>query len=235
MRMQWYPRVDADSLVAALGGRDRNYQPAQLRDGRGQRDHYRRELGSERAGPVQPGGLWERACAVVRDYAFTPPELLTAFYRADRPLRGRELLLVARFGLLRLLLGVRITRVLEETDQHRQAWGWRYETLRGHLERGWVDYRVVKDLDSGRVLFDVDSMWQLDPHAPLLMRLGWAMFGRRRQLRFYRRAGDQLATHAAQCDPDRGERGPLVAVPADPRATARPWFAVALVDPGGEL
>ena len=53
-------------------------------------------------------------------------------------------------------MGVRITSIVEEgeePDADRRIWGWGYETLQGHLQRGRVVYRVAKHREMGRVEF----------------------------------------------------------------------------------
>ena len=130
---------------------------------------------------------------LVRDYEFTPPELIRAVYHRLDPLRGRNLLLEGRFLGLRFYMGVRITVLVDETrNEQERVWGWAYETLERHLERGKVTYEVVKHLDSGRVEFVASCQSQRSPSLGPILRLGWLLFGRRTQLRFYRRCGQRL-------------------------------------------
>lgn len=71
-------------------------------------------------------------------------------------------------------------------------WGWAYQTLKHHLERGKVTYEVAKHLDSGQVEFVASCQSQRSPAVGPILRLGWLLFGRRAQLRFYRRCGQRL-------------------------------------------
>ena len=61
-----------------------------------------------------------------------------------------------------------------------------YETLEHHLERGKVTYEVIKHQDSRLVEF-VASDSQRSPALGPILRLGWLLFGRHTQLRFYDR------------------------------------------------
>jgi hypothetical protein len=72
------------------------------------------------------------------------------------------------------------------------VWGWAYQTLEHHLERGKVTYEVIKHLDSGQVEFVASCQSQRSPTVGPILRLGWLLFGRRAQLRFYRRCGQRL-------------------------------------------
>jgi hypothetical protein len=178
--------ADPGSVLAGLRGRGLNYDRDEVRRPEWNLDVHRAVIGDERPGPPEHGGLWEAACALVRDYEFTPPELLRAVYDRTVPLLGREMLLEGRFALLRFMMPVRITSVIEESDATSDTYGWGYETLQGHMERGEVDYRVIKHRGSGLVEFTATSHSQSDPQLGPVLRTGWALFGRREQLRFYR-------------------------------------------------
>jgi hypothetical protein len=102
------------------------------------------------------------------------------------------MLLEARLYGLRFYLGVRITEITDELRAGERVWGWSYQSLQRHFERGKVNYTVVKHLDTGQVEFIAYCHSQLDPTLGPIMRLGWLLFGRRTQLRFYRRCGEQL-------------------------------------------
>jgi uncharacterized protein (UPF0548 family) len=231
IRMRLVParRFDVRAAVDALRGRRLNYEVAEVRAPQWRFDEHRHELGVEAPGEPVPGGVWERACEVVAEYGFTPPELLHAHYRRDRPLLGRDLLLVGRFSLLRFAMGVRITDVEEIGDAGHRSWGWGYETLQGHIERGKVFYAVVKDLATGVVALEVSSHNQVNPRAHPVVRLGWRLFGRRTQQRFYRRVGERLRL-LANAAPRGLPGGEVVVVPFDAAQQNDPPWTVTVVD-----
>jgi uncharacterized protein (UPF0548 family) len=185
--------IDYVTALAGLRNRGINYDPGEVRPPEWNFDVHRSVIGSEQPGPPVPHAVWETARDLVRDYEFTPPELIRAVYHRRDPLLGRTLLLEGRFFGLRFYMGVRITVLLDETRNHQQrVWGWAYETLEHHLERGKVTYEVVKHLDSGQVEFVASCQSQRSPGLGPILRLGWLLFGRRTQLRFYRRCGQRL-------------------------------------------
>lgn len=155
-------------------------------------DHGRALVGTEPPGDPVPGGDWERACAVLRDYQFTDHERLRGFFRPDDELIGRDMLLEGRFGVLRFHLGVRVTAVVDEVRDGTRVWGWTYDTLRGHLEQGRLTYEVVKDLASGQVEFVIRAYSRPARIPNPVYRLGFALFGRGVQLEFYHRAGQRV-------------------------------------------
>jgi uncharacterized protein DUF1990 len=192
MRDRLLGNIDYAAALEGLRGRPVNYDPAEVRPPQWRFDVHRHPIARERTGPPEPGGPWELACALVRDYEFTPPELIRAVYHRRDPLLGRDLLLEARFYGLRFYLGVRITEITDELRASERVWGWSYQSLQRHFERGKVNYTVVKHLGTGQVEFIAYCHSQLDPTLGSIMRLGWLLFGRRTQLRFYRRCGEQL-------------------------------------------
>lgn len=183
--------VDHVAALADLEWRHVNYAAEEVREPLWNFDSHRRSLGVERPGPPEPGGIWETACRLVRDYEFAVPGRVRAIYRRESALLGRDLLLEGRFFGLRFHMGARITEIIDETHPERM-WGWSYETLDGHLERGKMSYLVTKHPTSGRVEFLVSGFSQRSPGLGPLVRLGWAVFGRSTQLRFYRHCGERL-------------------------------------------
>ena len=193
MRDRLLGNIDYVTALAELRNREINYDASEVHPTDWNFDVHRSPVGRERPGPPEPHAVWETARDLVRDYEFTPPELVRAVYHRQDPLLGRNLLLEARFSALRFYMGVRITALVDETrHQQEKVWGWAYQTLDHHLERGKVTYEVVKHLDSGQVEFVASCHSQRSPTLGPILRLGWLLFGRRAQLRFYRRCGQRL-------------------------------------------
>jgi uncharacterized protein (UPF0548 family) len=190
---------------ANLHGRPVNFEPVgwehAAADPAWQVDRHHTPLPAEPPGPPQPGGSFEVARALLRTYEVADPALVRAVYDAAAPLEGRDLLLVGRFFGLRFPMGVRIGGVVDGPGEidgapvHRFAW--HYRTLEGHLERGQMDYEVVKYLEDGRVEFRTAAYSQRGPIQNLIVRAGFALFGRWTQLRFYARASQRMRTLTA--------------------------------------
>jgi uncharacterized protein (UPF0548 family) len=214
--------ADEAAELDALRGRPVNYDPARApedgrADGHWHVDSGDAVIGQEPPGPPVRGGAWETACVLVRQYEFAEPRILRAVYREGGELDGRDMLLEGRFLGLRFYLGVRVTRVIDETRDGdggpERAWGWSYQTLQGHLEQGRLSYEVIKNLATGQVIFRVSGYSRMAPIPSPVVRLGFIVFGRRTQLRFYRDIQRRLRelVQAAQ----RGAALPAPAVRAD--------------------
>ena len=160
-------------------------------------DEYCQPLPPEEPGPPVPGGSWEVARELMRNYEFADPRIVRAVYYPDRPLEERDMLLEARFYGLRFRFGVRVGGVVDETrtvdGREVRIWGWNYRTLQGHLEMGQMDYEVWKWLETGRVEFHT---CRFSRHASVgnpIVRLGVWVFGRRQQVKFAEHACDRMA------------------------------------------
>jgi uncharacterized protein (UPF0548 family) len=180
--------------LAALAGREVNFDAGDvdsLLSARGWRlDDMIETLPHEGSGPPEEGGSWQVARRIMDEYQLADPGVVTAFYDKGAPMAGRDMLLKIRFAGLRFRVGVRIGDVYEHTLEldGRQAhvFGWNYRTLEGHFEAGQMHYEVWKWLDTGDVEFHLRAVSQPAKDGPLLPRTGFRLFGRSKQLRFYR-------------------------------------------------
>ena len=179
-------------------------------------DDYCQPLPGEEAGPPVPGGSWEVAKGLMRDYEFADPSMIRAVYHPDRPLEERDMLLEGRFYGLRFRFGVRVGGVVDETREVNgrqvRVWGWNYRTLQGHLEMGQMDYEVWKWLDTGEVEFHTCRFSRRAKVGNPIVRLGLRLFGRRQQEKFARRACERMARlTAARLEGTAAEGVPRVA------------------------
>jgi len=216
-------QVDEAAALEGLSGLRVNYDQAHAPDGgfANAEGHWHVDsgttlLGREEPGAPQDGGLWENACRLVGEYEFADARILRGVYRRDSALLGRNLLLEGRFFTLRFYLGVRITGVIDEerdagdgTDPVR-VWGWYYQTLQGHLEQGRLSYEVIKNLTTGLVTFRVAGYSRPAPIANPVIRLGFLLFGRWTQQRFYRNIQARMASLVTAAQHGRPLPAPLV-------------------------
>lgn len=180
--------------LTALDARRLNFDEVSIEDRAAESgwhlDDMVEPLPHEGSGPPAEGETWEVARQIMDSYQLADPGVVTATYDEATPLSGRDMLLRIRFMGLRLRVGVRIGDVYEETRdlEGRQVhvFGWSYSTLEGHFEQGRMHYELWKWLDSGDVEFRLRAISRAARTGPFLPRLGFRLFGRPHQLRFYR-------------------------------------------------
>jgi uncharacterized protein (UPF0548 family) len=134
-------------------------------------------------------------------YEFADPSIVRAVYHPDSALEGRDMLLELRFWGLRFHAGVRVAGVRDETasvdGRDVRVWGWSYVTLQDHLEMGRMDYELWKWLDSGAVEFRIHRFSRPASIPNPIVRLGFRLFGRRKQIEFAERACERMAALTA--------------------------------------
>jgi uncharacterized protein (UPF0548 family) len=193
--------------AAALRGAPFNFEPQPV-DGytpdRGwQVDALSRRLPDEPPGDPVPGGAWQVARRLMEDYRIADPRIVRATWDARAPLLGREMLLELRlYRVLSVRAGVRVTRVWDEervvAGRRARVFGYEYATLRGHVEMGRMDYELYKWREEGAVEFRLHAHSRASGDCAPWVRLGFRLFGRRQQVRFFRRCGERLARLTAQ-------------------------------------
>jgi uncharacterized protein (UPF0548 family) len=155
-------------------------------------DDYCQPLPAEPPGAPVEHGAWDIACELLRDYEFADPRIIAAVYYHEGPLEERDMILEARFAVLRFHLAVRVggvnDRLTEVDGRPVRLWGWNYRTLQGHLESGQMDYEVWKWLDTGEVEFRIHVVSRPARIPNPVVRLGFRVFGRSMQVRFARAA-----------------------------------------------
>jgi uncharacterized protein (UPF0548 family) len=187
--------------LADLAGRSLNFDPSEIAGARESEgwhvDDYRVSLPSEPSGEPVVNGSFEIAQRLMCDYAFADPAIVRAVFDPAAELAGRNMLLQARFGPLRFLLGCRVGATTDETrtvgGRAARVWGWSYGTLEGHFERGQMDFSVWKWLNDGAVEFRIHAVSRRAPGVGnRLVRFGFRLVGRRKQVRFARRACERM-------------------------------------------
>ena len=192
---------DPRRALAELRGRELNFDAsrrAEFTAENGWRaDDVRHALPPEPAGAPTPGGSWETARAIARNYDFADPSIVRGVFDCEEPLEQRTMLLILHFHRLRIYVGVRVGDVYDEErtlDGRRGCvFGWNYRTLQGHVEQGEMNWEVWKFPETGQVLFRVASFSRAAPRGNLFVRFGFRLFGRREQLRFLALTADRMA------------------------------------------
>ena len=126
------------------------------------------------------------------------------------------MLLELRFAGLRIHAGVRVGEVVDEDrsvdGRPARVWGWTYRTLEGHVEMGAMDWEVWKWRDTGEVEFRIHAISRAARAGNPFVRLGFRLFGRWQQVRFYDRVCERIVrlteAELARGDSRAGELSP---------------------------
>ncbi len=152
-------------------------------------DDYQIGLPSEPPGEPVANGAWGIAKGIISNYEFPDPSLISGIFVPDQPLNERLMIVKAHFLVFTFVLGVRISKVIDElrdTGKRGQArvWGYSYSTLNGHFEMGEITFEVWKYLETGEVEFRIHAYSKPAHISNPFYRLGFRIFGRSLQKRF---------------------------------------------------
>ena len=152
--------------------------------------HYHSEalIAREPPGPPTADGCLHRAQLLVQDYSFSDPRIVRAHFDRQAPLLGRRMLLEIKVWGQRYLCGVVVSAVRDEQMPEQTVWGYRYDTLAGHLEAGAEWFLLTKDHATGEVRFSIEARWREGQFPTWWSRVGFALLARR-----YQRAWHRLA------------------------------------------
>jgi uncharacterized protein (UPF0548 family) len=139
-------------------------------------------------------GLFERGRTAVANYEFSDPRILIAHFDPDVPLAERYLLLEMRaLRVFRFLGGVVVGAVRSEQNDSRTMFGFRYDTLEGHIERGAEWFTLTKEHETGVIRFRIEASWRPGQFPNWWSRLGFSLLGPHYQKKWHERAHRLLA------------------------------------------
>ncbi len=149
-------------------------------------------VGRELPGPPEAEGLFERAKQALHAYAFSDPTIVEAHFDPSEPLLGRHMLLELKVLGLHYLCGVEVVDVKDERGDDTSAFGFRYDTLAGHLERGGEWFVVTKEHATGEIRLCITSRWRLGDMPNAWTRAGFRLLAPYYRGLWLRRAHERL-------------------------------------------
>lgn len=131
---------------------------------------------------------FERARVALANYQFSDPNIVVAHFDPRGALLGRRILLEIKVWGLRYLCPALVTTVRNEPG----VYGFRYDTLRGHIERGMEWFVLTKDPE-GAIRFRIEARWQHGEMPNWWSRVGFSILSGYYQRKWHRRAHNQLS------------------------------------------
>ena len=149
-------------------------------------------LGIEPPGPPLPDGIFAHARQGLINYDFSDPRIVVGHFDPNVPFVGRDMLLEIKIWGLRYLNGARVHSVRDESHPEETVFGFRYDTLEGHIESGFEWFLLTKDHRTGEVRFKIEAHWRLGDFPNWWSRLGFILVGERFRTRWRHRAPERL-------------------------------------------
>ena len=144
-------------------------------------------------GPPREGDAFEQLKHAITRLGFSDPRIVRAHFDASTPLLGRPVMLELRpLGGLRYLCPVRIGAVRTERDERQSVFGFRFDTLVGHVECGREWFLLSKDHASGELRFHIKASWREGQFPNWWSALGFELVGRRYQRAWHHISHERL-------------------------------------------
>ena len=156
------------------------------------------EIGTEPPGPPTPDGVFARAQQAIINYDFSDPAIVMGHFDPATPVKGRDMLLELKVLGFRFLCGVRVHSVREEYDHDTTYFGFRYDTLVGHVEQGFEWFLLTKDHATGGIHFQIQAHWRPGTFPNLWTRAGFLLIGEHYRTLWRHRAPERLRKVAHQ-------------------------------------
>ena len=156
------------------------------------------EIGTDPEGPPVVDGVFARAKHAIINYDFSDPSIVVGHFDPNVPPVGRDMLLELKVLGFRYLCGVRVHSVREDYDGNTSYFGFRYDTLEGHIERGFEWFLLTKDHTTGGVHFKIEAHWQLGRFPNLWSKVGFYVIGEHYRSLWRSRAPERLRRVAHQ-------------------------------------
>jgi len=149
-------------------------------------------IGRETPGPPETDGAFSHARRLIERFSFSDVRIVVGHFDRGSVLRGRNFLLELKSMGLHFLCPVRVGAVREESGEERTVFGYRYDTLHGHIERGREWFLLTKDHRTGEITFRIEAGWLPGEFPNWWSRLGFHLLGKRYQRAWHRLAYEHL-------------------------------------------
>lgn len=173
-----FPEESLEEMTKVLGWRAR---------------HSEALVARESPGPPLRAGPFARAKDAVASFAFSDPSIVRAHFDPHAPLLGRRMLLDLQAFGVHYLCGTVVAAVRDADEGGVSTFGFRYDTLQGHPERGLEWFVVTKDHDTGEIRFRIRSRWRDGEFPNWWTHLGFSTLAPHYRRRWLRRAHERLA------------------------------------------
>jgi len=151
-------------------------------------------VGYEPEGPPMEDGPFERCSRAVAKYEFSDPRIVVGHFPAEDELLGRRMILELKaLRMIRYLGSVVVSAVRDERGAERTVFGYRYDTLEGHIERGAEWFLLSKDHETGELRFRIEAVWRPGQFPNWWSRVGFSVLGPLYQRKWHARAHGYLA------------------------------------------
>lgn len=149
----------------------------------------------------EDGERFTRARIALANYQFSDPAIVLAHFNPAAPLLGRRMLLEIQIFGFRYLCPAVVSRVREDPG----VFGFRYDTLEGHIECG-VEWFLLTKNERGEIRFRIEARWKRGELPNWWSRIGFIVVSGYYQRKWHRLAHERLSWLAHRGSTQRPRR-----------------------------
>ena len=132
---------------------------------------------------------FERASVALANYEFSDPGIVLAHFDPTTPLLGRRLLLEIKVLGLHYLCPALVTQTRDEANT---TFGFRYDTLIGHMECG-LEWFLLTKAPNGEIRFRIEAKWKRGELPNWWSQIGFSLLSGHYQRKWHREAHRRLS------------------------------------------
>jgi uncharacterized protein (UPF0548 family) len=132
---------------------------------------------------------FKRAKVALANYEFSHPGIVIAHFDPTTQLLGRRLLLEIKVFGLHYICPALVTQV---RDEDHEVFGFRYDTLEGHIERG-LEWFLLTKAPNGEIRFRIEAKWQRGELPNWWSDIGFSLLAGHYQRKWHRQAHRRLS------------------------------------------
>ncbi len=185
-----WSKSEIDNRLRSLKSRKHSFEAGHVT--RWKKTFFEKVVGREAPGIPEESGPFERIKQAVIGYEFSDPKIVRGYFDRKTPLLGRRMLLELQSLGFAYLCGTVVSEVLERRDEHESVFGYRYDTLEGHIESGMEWFIVRKDHASGEIRFRIQASWRPGRFPNAWSRVGFFLLARHYRSLWHRHARKRL-------------------------------------------
>lgn len=143
---------------------------------------------------------FDRSKAEVASYRFSDPNIVQAHFDPLAPLLGRRMLLEIQVMGFHFLCGTVVSETLERENARESVFGFRYDTLDGHIESGTEWFILREDHKTGEVSFRIQAKWCSGNLPTWWSKIGFRLLASRYQRKWHHLAFQRLCGKSKRND-----------------------------------
>lgn len=135
---------------------------------------------------------FDRAVVALSNYEFSDGDIVVAHFDPTGPLAGRHILLEIKVMGLHYLCPALVTKTRDEKPAAGRSFGFRYDTLEGHIERG-VEWFTLTKNEMGEIRFRIEARWQPGELPNWWSEIGFRLLSGHYQRKWHRAAHERMS------------------------------------------